>query len=388
MRKALLLVAALALVPTATAGARPTLPLSGFLRVATALTGLRAPAGVSVDAVSAPVLRARAVRSLDARYPRGLQAYHEQIYRALGLLGPAEPLRPALLHAFADPAPLVVDWPHRRVSVPAGAAAGGRAVQGLVRLLQDRAFGLTAHTSAASQSSDAAVAAFAAAEGSAALAARTLHSSAPTAVPPGSRVAAFLALEAAFPEAVGMRLAANLYDVGGNDAVKSVLRRLPVSSEQVFHLDKYLARERPVPIALPPAAAGFSLVRHDSFGELDVRALLAVFAVARLDRVGTGWGGGQSALYGDGTGREAVVLRLDWDTEPDAREWQAAVGRYVRQAFDAGTPGPAATMPCQADTCWALGERSIAFVRKGTRSALVFGPTVPLAAELAHALVP
>jgi hypothetical protein len=383
MRKGLFLVAALALAPAATAAARPTLPLSGFLRVATALTGLHAPAGVRVDAVSAPMLRARAVRSLDARYPRGLQAYHEQIYRALGLLGPAEPLRPALLHAFADPAQLVVDGPHRRVSVPAGAAAGGRAVQGLVRLLQDRAFGLTARTPAASQSSDAAIAAFAASDGTAALAARKLRSSQVTPAPPGSRAAAFLALEAAFPEAVGTRLAANLYDIGGNDAVQSVLRRRPVSSEQVFHLDKYLARERPVPIALPPGAAGFSLVRHDSFGELDVRALLAVFTVARLDRVGAGWGGGRSALYRDATGGEAVVLRLDWDTETDAREWQDAVARYVNQAFDAGTPSP-----CQADTCWAPGQRSIAFVRKATHSALVLGPTVTLAAELAHALVP
>jgi hypothetical protein len=247
---------------------------------------------------------------------------------------------------------------------------------------------LSARIAAARESSDTALAAFAAVDGAAELASRSLRNAQGASAPPRSRAGVFLELEAAFPAAVGTRLAANLYNVGGNAAVRSMLGRLPVSSEQIFHVDKYLAREGPSAIELPAAAAGFSLGRDDTFGELDVRALLAVFEVPRLDRVGAGWGGGLSALYHDAAGREAIALRLDWDTERDAQEWQEAAALYVNEAFDPDTPGAAPTTACAADTCWDVGGRSIAFVRKAERTAFVLGPAVPAAADLARGLMP
>lgn len=379
----------LALVPAAAAGTQTNLPMPGLLRVASALTGLPAPKSrVTVAAVPARTLRTRALRNLDRGYPVALQVYDEQLYRALGLLGPTQALRPALVRAFAAPARLVYEPATRRVSVPSGPAARSRAVEGLVRLLQDSAYGITRRTAALREDGDASRAAGAAADGAASLAVRGLKTTPAARAPARTRIDAFLALEAGFPDAVGTRLAANLYNVGGSDAVRSLLRRLPVSSEQVFHLDKYLTRERPSPIELPGAAGGFRLVRDDTFGELDVRALLAVFAVPRLARVGDGWGGGLSALYRDGSGADAVALRLDWDSERDAQEWQAAVATYVDEAFDADVPGPAATVPCAADACWSSAGRAIGFVRRGSQTALVIGTTVPTAAALASELVP
>jgi hypothetical protein len=388
MRKGFAFLAALVLVPAATAAARPALPVEGLVRIASALTALRAPSGVSVEVVSGGTLKARAQTSIDTRYPPSLQTYDQTLYRALGVLGPAEPIRPALLRAFADRSSAVVDVRHRIVSVPRAADMRATAVQGLVRLLQDSRYLLTPRIAAARGSSDAAEAAFAAASGAAQIASRSLRSTPPAAAPPRTRAAAFLQLEAAFPGAVGARLAANLYNVGGRAALDGLLRRLPTSSEQVFHVDKYLAREEPAAIELPASAAGFSLSRHDSFGELDVRALLAVFEVPRLDRVGAGWGGGLSALYRDATGGQAVALRLDWDNERDAQEWQEAVATYVNEAFDAEVPGPAATTPCAADTCWDVGARQVAFVREGARTALVVAAGVPVSAALGRALVP
>ena len=100
---------------------------------------------------------------------------------------------------------------------------------------------------------------------------------------------------------------------------------------------------------------------------LAVRTLLAVFGVPRIDRAGTGWGGGRTARY-TGNGGEAVALVLTWDTALDAAQWAAAVPGYLKAAF--GTPA----------------SRAVAFERSGRRTALVVGPDLARARALAHAL--
>ena len=200
----------------------------------------------------------------------------------------------------------------------------------------------------------------------------------------GSGLTRFLALERGFASTIGQRFAVTLRNLGGNLAVFGALRRFPETTEQVFHVDKFLEREQAVPIALPAEAAGLTRTDADTFGELDVRAFLATFSVPRLDRAGSGWGGGRSALYRDG-GREAAVVALDWDEELDALEWADAVRTYVDAAFDRGTPGPPATTPCAASACWDLPGHAVAFERAGRRTALVLGPHLATAAALARA---
>ena len=137
---------------------------------------------------------------------------------------------------------------------------------------------------------------------------------------------------------------------------------------------------------LPVDAAGLTLARDGTFGELDVRALLAVFGVPRLDHVGTGWGGGRTAIYRR-AGSEVVALALDWDTELDALEWAEAIASYVNEAFDATVPGLPAQIPCDASACWQVGARGIAFERAGARTALVIGVDTAQSASVARALL-
>jgi hypothetical protein len=132
----------------------------------------------------------------------------------------------------------------------------------------------------------------------------------------------------------------------------------------VFHIDTFLEHQPAAPISLPTAIGMFGREREDTFGELDVRALLAAFKVGPRDRIATGWGGGKTAVYRDPNGRQAVVLRLDWDNPADADEWAAAVPAYLANAFGAGA----------AD---------VAFQRAGTHTVLVFGPDAASANELA-----
>jgi hypothetical protein len=96
----------------------------------------------------------------------------------------------------------------------------------------------------------------------------------------------------------------------------------------LLHVDKFLERERALPVRLPTHAAGVAASASETFGELDVRSLLQAFGLRDAAAVGDGWGGGRLAPHGD-----VAALVLRWDTPADAAEWQAAVPRYVAAAF-------------------------------------------------------
>lgn len=285
----------------------------------------------------------------------------------------------------------------RRLYVRRGAGLRAALIHELVHALQDQAFDLRRLSSLRRGNRDAALAASAAVEGHATFATEVLGGrmlalrSPPTRGPAshgGSRIRLFLGLEAEFPYTTGLRFVTNLYNLGGKSAAFAALRRFPATSEQIFHIDAFLSLEPALPLELPGSAAGFSLLRDDSFGELDVRALLAIFQVPRLDHVGEGWGGGLSALYRDGAGRRAMALRLDWDSELDATQWGEAVAIYVNEAFEPDISGFPTTMPCGVDACWSVAGHSIAFRRLGFRTALAFAPPVGDAAALARSLLP
>ena len=368
----------------ASAAAPP--PVNELTRLASQISGLKAKRKVKVVLTDGATLQRRALGILDRDYPREQQAYDETVYRALGLLNEDERLRPSLLagtrgvRGVYDPVAMTL-WARRDGDIRR------TLLRHLVHALQDQTFGLKRVASLRRGSRDASSAANAAVEGSAILFSDLVRrkTQSRAAVNPNSKL--FLELIAAFPATTGLRFAATLQNIGGRPAVHSALRRMPETTEQIFHLDAFLARERALPLELPTTVATYQLARDDTFGELDVRALMAVFLVPRLDRVGTGWGAGLSALYRGAAGAEAVTLRLDWDTDRDAQEWGEAMMVYVNEAFHAEEPGFPAQVECAAGACWQIGRRGIAFARNRNRTALVVTGTVADADLVARTLV-
>jgi hypothetical protein len=380
--KRICLLPLVALVAVPAAGALDRSQTLALVRIAEQASGIKARTQVRVVTVRPARFRLRRERTLDRAYPRAAQAHDEAVYRALGLTtGGAGVLRKTLL--ALDVRRSLYDPAARNAYVQAGSGERAAALRAIVHALQDQRYDLR-RIAALPGGSDAARAANALVEGHATLVTNVL--SRRRAAPRGGpRLMRFLGLQRGFTDTVGLRFAADLRNLGGNRAVLGALARLPATTEQVFHLDKYLERERAVPLVLPVQAGGMSLARTTTFGELDLRALLAVFAVPRLDRVAGGWGGGRTAVYRGGS--EAVLVALDWDAEPDAREWADAVVVYVNEAFDAATPGLPTPVSCAAESCWELGGRAIAFEREGRRTSLVVGTDLGPAADLARAAV-
>ena len=385
MRRSLLslsLVALVALPLAHAAAAIAPAESKALLRVASALSRLAVHRPVPVVPEPAGRYRASRLAAHDRLYPKARQTYDEALYTALGLTSGRDALRKALVSGQTQPA--LYDPQTRRLYVPRGPVGRTAVLHELVHALQDQALDLR-RARALAGNRDARLAAAAIIEGHASLIATLLRPRA-HAAHGGSGIARFLALERGFPSTIGQRFAVTLRNLGGNPAVFGALRRFPETTEQIFHVDKFLEREQAVPIALPVEAAGLTRGGADTFGELDVRALLATFSVPRLDRAGSGWGGGRSALYRR-DGREAAVVALDWDEELDAVEWDEAVRAYVDSAFDAGSPGPPATTPCAASACWELRGHTLAFARSGRRTALVFGPDLVTAALVARSIL-
>ena len=374
MTRPLLAILVAALVVAPGAGAIDRKQAQALLRLAVKATGLSARAPVPIVVEQRPRFRQRRVKLFDRVYPRAAQAHDETVYRALGLLtGGNGTLRKALL--TLDTRLGVYDPAARTAYVQAGSRERAAALRQLVHALQDQHFDLSRIRRLASNR-DATMAATAAIEGHA-----SLLLGAPAAPKPGvgTRLTRFLVLERGFASTVGLRLAADLRNLGGTPGVRSALRRFPATTEQVFHIDKFLQREPASKIVLPIDVAGMRRGSTGTFGELDVRALLAVFAVPRLDAAATGWGGGRAAVYRDLT-TEAVLMALNWDSEADADQWAAAAIAYVQVAFGAGLPAE-----CEATACWILGGRTIAFDRVGVRTALAVAADTGRAEALARA---
>ena len=134
----------------------------------------------------------------------------------------------------------------------------------------------------------------------------------------------------------GLQLIAAVQGRGGWPAVNNAHRRPPVSSEQVLHPEKYLAREPAETVAVRDTpqvlAAGFERVADDTLGELEIGVYLS--RNGTNDEAAAGWGGDQVVVYAR-NGETAVVWWTTWDTEEDAEEAFRAARRVSPEAATA-----------------------------------------------------
>ena len=151
-----------------------------------------------------------------------------------------------------------------------------------------------------------------------------------------------------FPYTQGVLFVSSIWSRGGWKAVDDVFGRLPNSTEQVLHADKYAANEQPVSVPLDAAAiatrlgAGWNATPADIMGEFQIGSWLRARGVTGAgggvsgDAAAAGWGGDRYALIDGPNGAYALVLLTTWDTPTDATEFSTAATEAIR-----GVPGEA-----------------------------------------------
>lgn len=200
-----------------------------------------------------------------------------------------------------------------------------------------------------------------------------------------------------FPYQEGAEWATQLYKRGGWSMVSEAFTKLPQSTEQILHPEKYFAHEAPTKITLPDVRGllgpAWKRLDYDVNGEWSYYLLLDEFLQAQSEsrRAAAGWAGDRYEIYeGPKPGDSFLAQMTAWDTESDAREFFDAYAKRTWRRY----PGARATEitskskddnPQDTETsqgerhAWQTSEGGVIVELKGSRVLILEG--IPAAAN-------
>src|SRR5215213_8784470 len=179
-----------------------------------------------------------------------------------------------------------------------------------------------------------------------------------------------------FPYEEGSAWATQLYKRGGWEMVSQAFTKLPQSSEQILHAEKYFSYEAPQQIGLPDFKSvlgpTWKRLDYDVNGEWGSYLILDEFLndATESKRASAGWGGDRFALYETGKPDEFFIAQLTaWDTPLDAREFFNAyamrTGKRYTDAKELKSTGERIE--------WQTSTGGVAIELRGSRVAIVEG---------------
>lgn len=147
-----------------------------------------------------------------------------------------------------------------------------------------------------------------------------------------------------FPYEQGSVWATHVYKRGGWEMVSQAFTKLPQSSEQILHVDKYFAYEAPQKITLPNLKSilgpAWKRIDYDVNGEWGLYLVLDEFLKnpTESNRAVAGWGGDRFAIYETTTpGETFIVQSTSWDTPADAKEFFEAYASRTTKRYPEAT---------------------------------------------------
>lgn len=205
-----------------------------------------------------------------------------------------------------------------------------------------------------------------------------------------------------FPYGQGTEWATQLYKRGGWSLVSKAFTRLPLSSEQILHPEKYFAYERPVKVTLPDvvdllnagdrhvaknrkagritkhaALTSWRKIDSDVNGEWSYYLILDQFlnSPAESRRAAAGWAGDHYEIYEEPKQGQVLLAHFAaWDTENDAREFfdayvKRTAKRYPEAALLPETQSPAPNTVLS----WQTSEGRVVIELRGLRVLVIEG---------------
>lgn len=162
-----------------------------------------------------------------------------------------------------------------------------------------------------------------------------------------------LQLSLLFPYQEGSQWATQVYRRGGWEMVSQAFTKLPQSSEQILHPEKYFSYEAPVKLRLPGfrRALGPAWKRIDSDvnGEWGYYLILDEYLnnAAESKKAAAGWGGDRFVIYEGPKRSDVFVAQVSaWDTAADAQEFYEAYLKRSQKRF----PGTSTTLASGSTT--------------------------------------
>src|SRR5262245_7220403 len=147
-----------------------------------------------------------------------------------------------------------------------------------------------------------------------------------------------------FPYDEGLTWATQVYRRGGWEMVLKAFAKLPQSSEQILHVDKYFSYEAPLKLTLPDfrSSLGRTWKRLDGDvnGEWGYYLILDEFLndAEESKRAAAGWGGDRFEVYEGPTPGEVFIAQMTvWDTPNDAKEFFDAYAKRTEKRYPEAT---------------------------------------------------
>lgn len=350
-----------------------------------ALRGLQA-ADVERETIDEEALKALSAADFDKDNPADYVAANERLYKALGLLPEGDTLKGLFLELVGSQVAGFYRPDAKKLYVVSrsGAVDGADKVtfaHEYDHALQDANFDVFSDPEALRDQTDEALARAALFEGDATLLMSywaipnltpaelqdvVAAGSDPEATAILARTPKILTESLLFPYNFGVLFVQPIQTAGGWAAVDALYARLPRSTEQVMHPEKYEAGEAPIAVTLPPDLAtrmgkGWSVAFEDTWGEFQTGVWLRESGVAAAvaNEAAAGWGGDRLAVLSGPDGAWAVVLDTAWDSDADAIAFldgaQVAVNGLANAADIAADGDRGVTIMIASDEAGLLG---------------------------------
>jgi hypothetical protein len=185
-----------------------------------------------------------------------------------------------------------------------------------------------------------------------------------------------------FPYQRGLTWVQSLFKrEGGWARVSQAFTELPQSTEQIMHIEKYLAHDAPVKVNLADISnalgRGWKRIDYDVNGEWSFYLILDEYLKSEVEstRAAEGWGGDRYAVYeSKQTGAVMIEQMTSWDTEKDAREFFDAYARRTERRYSGAELSESADGATSARRTWrTTGEGSVLLERTGARVLILEG---------------
>lgn len=190
---------------------------------------------------------------------------------------------------------------------------------------------------------------------------------------------AFIRESELFPYIAGLEFISTLHDRGEWPAVDAAYEKLPESTEQILHPERYRQGDSPVDVTLPDLAGALERdwqeVDRDVMGELGLRLFLEEHAGPAMARLAAeGWGGDSYVvLHNSKDGSYLLAMVTEWDDQEEADQFQM----LLRCAMDHRTGSSeivADLIGEPEDYRWQAADTTLYARQDGDRVLIVIGP--------------